>query len=83
MTRNKTEDLIRQLITDLPSNLKSKFADHLADILNIDDDYYTTRLLGDRLYSLNSYIVWELISAPIEKLVDALWRTLELDKKTT
>lgn len=60
---------------------KTVYGDRLADVLNLDDDYYTERSeLGDRIYSLNSYLFREVAHATATQRAEAFLRTLNLWK---
>lgn len=71
---------MQSAIKSLLKKDKSLFADKLMDSLGFDDDYYTRRVnLNDRVYSLNSYLIWEMLTqASPERLAKAFLKTLNL-----
>ncbi len=73
-------NLMQSVIKSLVKKDKSLFADKLMDSLGFDDDSYTKRAnLNDRVYSLNSYLIWEILTqASPEKLAKAFLKTLNL-----
>lgn len=73
-------EAVHKIIAELNPLLKRQFIDHLADILYINNDYYCNYPSRDRVYSLNSYLVWTFMSASIEKLIEALERTFKIGR---
>lgn len=61
----------------LTAKQKRKFAEHLCDILGLDDDYYVPRPEhGDRIYHVNSRVVFDIASATAKQQAKAFLRTI-------
>lgn len=73
------EDLnaINEVKKLLKGKQKSKFAEHLCDILRIDDDYYVPRPEhNDRIYHGNSRVMFEIAFATAGQQSEAFIRTI-------